>query len=169
MNYAFFEQLAEAEAHAYLATFLEEERKRIPPEWWERLRADGVNAIESYFAEFVTKIGLHSVSPPADLPAYIVESMERDHGGFREFSSDADRISVLAAAFYFGEAFRQSFDALSWSVGRPGRAEQGQPALTGFSSGSDLPVLIVTENLVLDYALDPSRVGTAIQTWTQFV
>ena len=36
MDYRFFEQLTVAEAEAYLATFLEEERKRIPTEWWDR-------------------------------------------------------------------------------------------------------------------------------------
>jgi hypothetical protein len=169
LDYRFFEELAGAEARDYLATFVEEERKRIPPEWWDRLLAEGVDAIGPYFAEFVPKIKIVQVAPPADLPKYIVESMERDHGGFRDFASQGDRIAVLVAAFYFGEAFQRSFPSLSWAVGRADRAEQGQPVVTGFSSDSDLPVLVVAENLVLEYERDPSRVATAVRTWREFV
>jgi hypothetical protein len=169
LDYRFFEQLTAAEAETYLATFLEEERKRISPQWWNRLMADGVGAIEPYFAEFVAKISVVQVAPPDDLPEYIVESMEREHGGFPDFATDADRIAVLAAAFYFGEAFRRSFPSLSWAVGRPHRAEEGQPVVTGFSSDADLPVLVVTENLALDYEGDPRPVATAIDSWRRFV
>jgi hypothetical protein len=168
LDYRFFEQLTVAEAEAYLATFLEEEAKRIPPEWWNGLKADGVGAIEPYFAEFVPKISVVQVAPPDDLPEYIVESMEREHGGFRDFATEADRTAVLAAAFYFGEAFRRSFASLSWAVGRADRAEEGQPVVTGFSSDADLPVLEVAENLVFEYKDDPSRVATAVASWRRF-
>jgi hypothetical protein len=113
LDYRFFEQLTAAEAGAYLATFLEEERKRIPPEWWDRLMMDGAGAIASYFAEFVPKISVVQVAPPHDLPEYLVESTEREHGGFKDFATEADRIAVLAAGFYFGEAFQHSFPSLS--------------------------------------------------------
>jgi hypothetical protein len=131
--------------------------------------ADGVGAIEPYFAECVPKISLVQVAPPDDLAKYIVESMERDHGGFRDFATEADRIAVLATAFYFGEAFQHSFPSLAWAVGRADRAEEGQPVVTGFSSDTDLPVLVVAENLVFEYERDPSRVTTAIASWQRFV
>ena len=169
MDYRFFEQLTVAEAEEYLATLLEEERKRIPSEWWDRLTADGVRAIEPYFAEFVSKIRLVQTVPPDDIPEYIVESMEREHGGFRDLATDADRIAVLAAAFYFGEAFQRHFPSLSWAVGRADRAEEGQPVVTGFSSDADLPVLVVAENLVFEHQGDQSRVATAIATWQRAV
>jgi hypothetical protein len=169
VNYRFFEQLSEDEARAYLATFLKAERQRIPTEWWDRLTRDGVAAIEPYFAEFVPGIRLVQIAPPDDLPEYIVESMQREHGGFRDFETHTDRVAVLAAAFYFGEAFRRSFPALLWAVGRSERAEEGQPVVTGFSSDADLPVLEVAENLVLQYQRDPSRVATAVGSWRRVV
>jgi hypothetical protein len=169
LDYRFFEQLTATEAEAYLATFLEEERKRISPRWWDRLMADGVGAIEPYFAEFVAKVSLVQAAPPDDLPEYIVEAMEREHGGFPDFATDADRNAALAAAFYFGEAFRRSFPSLSWTVGRADRAEQGQPVLTGFKTDADLPVLVVTENLALGYEPDPDAVATAIASWRRAV
>lgn len=169
LDYRFFEQLTFAEAEAYLATFREEERKRIPPVWWDRLIAAGVAAIGPYFAEFVPKISVVEVAPPNDLPEYIVESMERDHGGFRDFATEADRLAVLAAAFYFGEAFQRSFPSLSWAVGRAERAEEKQPVVAGFSTDADLPALSVAENLILEYERDPSRVTTAVDSWRRFV
>jgi hypothetical protein len=169
LDYRFFEQLTVAEADAYLATFLEQERRRIAAEWWSRLMGDGVGAIEPYFAEFMPGIRVVRVAAPDGLPEYIVESMERDHGGFRDFATQGDRIAVLAAAFYFGAAFRRSFPSLSWSVGRADRAEAGQPVVTGFSSDVDLPVLVVAENLVLEYEDDPSRVATAVASWRRVV
>ena len=45
MDYRFVEQLAVSDAEVYLGTFLEEERKRVPADWWDRLMADGVDAI----------------------------------------------------------------------------------------------------------------------------
>jgi hypothetical protein len=168
LNYRFFEQLAEAEAEAYLGTFLEEERKRIPPLWWERLMEDGAAAIEPCFAEFVPRIRLLQVAPPDDLPEYIVESMQRGHGGLPDFASHAGRVAVLAAAFYFGEAFQCGFASLSSAVGRVERAEEGQPVVTGFSD-LDLLALTVAENLVLEYERDPSRVATAVDYWRHFV
>ena len=108
LNHQFFEQPTVPESEGYLATLLEEERKRIPMDWWDRLMADGVGAIEPYCAEFVPKISVVQVAPPDDLPEFIVESMVREHGGFRDFATETDRIAVLAAAFYFGEAFRRA-------------------------------------------------------------
>jgi hypothetical protein len=129
---------------------------------------DGVAAIEPYLAEFVPKITIVKVAPPDDLPEYIVESMTREHGGFRDFATEADRIAVLAAAYYFGDAFQRSFPSLSWTVGRADGAEEGQPVVTGFSSDADLPVLAVAENLVFEYEAQPSRVVTAIASWRRF-
>jgi hypothetical protein len=169
LDYRFFEQLTVPEADAYLAAFLEEERKRISREWLDRVSADGVGAIEPYFAEFVPRISVVQVAPPDGLPEFIVESMERKHGGFLDFATESDRMAVLSAAFYFGEAFRRSFQMLSWAVGRAERAETGQPVVTGFTGDADLPVLLVAENLVMTYERDRSRVATAIATWRRVV
>ena len=169
MDYRFFEQLAVAEAEVYLVTFLEEERKRIPPAWWDRLMADGVGAIEPYFAEFAPKIGLVRVAPPEDLPEYIVKSMERDHGV--SVSSRRMRIGSLSSllpsisARRFSEATRRCRGP--WVAQTV--PKKGSRWWTGFSSDADLPVLEVAENLALEYERDPSRVATAIATWRRVV
>lgn len=168
MDYAFFEGLTAAEADAHLAAFLAEGRERVDAGWWDRLSADGVDAIEPYFADFAPRLEVIQVPPPDDLPGFVVRSMYDHHGGFQDFAHQEDRIAVLTAAFYFGEAFRESFPALTWAVGRRDRAETGQPVVTGFTSDADLPVLEVTENLAMVYRDDPSRVATATASWKPF-
>ena len=163
MDYRFFESLSAGDAREYLEAFLRAGRSGIGERWWERLRADGTAAIPAYFADVAGRIRVVNVAAPADVPSFIVEAMERDHGGFRDFSGDDDRAEVLRAAFFLGEAFIHEHASLSWAVGRSDRAEQGQPVVTSFATDSDLPALLVAENLLL--AFEPDRAAVAVATW----
>src|SRR4051812_40845951 len=90
--------------------------------------------------------------------------MQRDHGGFRDFATHADRIAVLAAALYSGEAFQRSFRSLGWAVGRtvqPNKASRSCPdsAATQTSRYS-----WSRRNLVVEYNRDRTRVTTAVDS-----
>jgi hypothetical protein len=163
VDYHFFEALSDEEAGKYLDEFLRVGRAGVRQSWWERLEADGLSAIAPFFAEVAERIRVVEVAPPDDVPGFIVEAMERDHRGFRDFDGDEDRAGALIAAFYFGAAFDRGYASLSWSVGRPDRAEERQPVITGFHTDADLPVLEVAENLLLRY--DPAAISTAVATW----
>jgi hypothetical protein len=136
----------------------------VGEDWWRRLQTGGPSAIRSYFVDQAGVVGVVRVDPPPDVPGFIAEAMERDHGGFRDFADDEARVRALAAAFYLGSAFVESFESLAWAVGRRDVAEVGQPVVTGFATGADLPVLAVAENLLLDFS--ERAVETAVATWT---
>jgi hypothetical protein len=167
VDYGFFEGLSDHAACEYLEAFIEAGRARISDEWWRRLQSEGTSAIPPYFAAQAEALRVVQTAPPEDTPHFIVEAMERDHGGFLDFAGDDDRVRVLGAAFYLGAAFMQSFGSLSWSVGQMDRAEAGQPVVTGFRTGADLPVLEVAENLLRRY--DPTATSTAVETWANVV
>jgi hypothetical protein len=163
----FFEELTDEDAQGYLDAFLKAGRARVGEDWWSRLQANGVSAVLPYFAAESELVGVARVPPPDDTPTFIVEAMERDHGGFVDFADDEGRGRVLGAAFFLGSAFIHSFRSLSWSIGQPDRAEAGQPVVTGFRTGADLPVLAVAGNLLLQF--DPHATSTAVATWRNVV
>ena len=107
------------------------------------------------------------IDPQPDTPVFIVEVMERDHGGFRDFNDDDSRGHVLGAAFLLGAAFVQNHDALSWALGADDVANVNQPVVAGFRMGAHLPVLSVAENLLMDF--DEQRVRSAVATWSGVV
>lgn len=167
MDYGFFEALTLQEADDYLDAFKHAGRARIGEEWWSRLLTEGTSAICPYFAEVAEAVGVAQVPPPPDTPAFIVQAMERDHGGFHEFVDDDSRGEVLGAAFFMGAAFIQSYPSLTWSVGAQDVADAGQPVVSGFRTEAHLPVLSVAENLLISF--DQQRVTTAVATWSRVV
>jgi hypothetical protein len=167
VNYRFFEELSSADARRYLDAFLAAGRASMNDFWQRQLQERGTSAVPPYFSDVAARIRVVATSPPEDLPEFIVESMERHHGGFRDFGGDDDRVTVLRAAFFLGAAFIHGYPTLSWAVGRRDRAEEGQPVVTGFRTDADLPVLVVAENLLLEH--DPQKVSRAIATWERVV
>ena len=167
MDYRFFETLTLQEAEDYLDAFKRAGRARIGDDWWSRLPTEGTSAICPYFAEVAGVVRVAQVPPPPDAPAFIVQAMERDHGGFCEFADDDSQRAVLRAAFFMGAAFIHSYPCLTWSVGAKDVADTGQPVVCGFRTGAHLPVLSVAENLLISF--DEQRATTAVETWRRVV
>jgi hypothetical protein len=168
VDYRFFENLNSDEARTYLERFLSVASDRLAQEAVQRLQAEGVEAVPSLFEDAAARVTVVQRPAPEDLEPWIIEAMEQHHGGFPDFAGDSDRLQVLVAAYVLGQA--QTFDALSWDVGREDRAEAGQPVITGFRTGADLPVLEVAENLLVRRSgnvADSAR--TAVETWRRVV
>jgi hypothetical protein len=171
MDYAFFENLSPEEARAYLARFLELESREVE-ETLAAARADGVAAdfsvesVPGLLGWLGPRVGMHEVPPPPDAPDWLVDSMNAQHGGFREFDEESKPL-VLRAAYYLGESFVRSHEKLAWALGRPDNAEFQQPVVTGLRTGADLPPLEVAENLmrVAERPEFPDRLRMAVDTW----
>ena len=167
MDYAFFEALSREEAEEYLHGFKHAGRARISDAWWSRLTREGTTSICPYFAEVSDAVRVVQRPLPRDTPSFVVQAMEREHGGFRDFADDDSRGAVLAAAFFLGAAFIESHPSLTWAVGAEDVADAGQPMVSGFGTGSHLPVLSVAENLLISF--DEQRTTTAVTTWSKVV
>jgi hypothetical protein len=167
VDYRFFETLSREEAKEYLHGFKRAGRARISDEWWSRLTREGAPSICPYFAEVSDAVRVVQTPPPRGTPSFVVQAMERDHGGFRDFADDDSRGAVLAAAFFMGAAFIESHPSLTWAVGAEDVAAAGQPVVSGFRTGSHLPVLSVAENLLISF--DEQQTTTAVTTWSKVV
>jgi hypothetical protein len=167
VDYGFFEALSREEAEGYLDAFQRAGRACISDEWWSRLTREGTSSICPYFADVSSAVRVVQTSPPDDTPPFVVQTMKREHGGFRDFADNNSRDAVLGAAFFMGAAFLQSHPSLRWAVGAADTADTGQPVLFGFRTGSHLPVLSVAENLLIDF--DEQRTTTAVTTWSSVV
>lgn len=173
MDFRFFEALRPDEAREYLRRYLEVERVALASERGgqigSRSVADDESEVVRFFTSLAPRIKLVQGELPPDVPAWVRSSMEQ-FGGARDFDPES-RPLVLRASFYLGESFVRTFPKLHWATGREHRAEQNQPVVSGFGSDADLPVLLVSENLLLcadahDFA---ERVQTAVETWRRAV
>ncbi len=163
MDYAFFESLSRQQAAEYLDAFKRAGRARIGDPWWSRLLKEGTASICPYFEEVSEAVHVVRTAAPPDTPAFIVEAMEREHGGFQDFADDDSRVRVLGAAFFLGAAFIEEFPSLRWAVGSEDVADVGQPIVSGFRTGTHLPVLSVAANLLISF--DDESTATAVSIW----
>lgn len=175
MDYAFFEQLSTDEAREYLDRYLKTEAEKVA-HLAESLHAEGIEAdfslraLPGVLAWLAGHVEVIAAEPPADTPAWLRDSMDAEHGGFRDFTEDS-REWVLRASYFLGEAFVREGTNLTWGIGRRERAEFHQPVVTGFRTDADLPVLTVAENLYLG-CKGPGleeRARTVIATWREAI
>lgn len=174
MDFKFFERLSRSEARRFLDNFL-----RVESAGFALLRneaeKDGVKCDLSLssIVELLTWLGKNVSSTPRDpdltLPVWIRETDSYSRGLF-DLTKESS-IATMRMAYYFGESFVHQFEPLEWGIGNVNFAQQNQPVVTGFRGGMELPVVMVTENLVrgLSSGEPPSVAAKAVETWASFV
>jgi hypothetical protein len=170
MDIEFFENLSVEDAERYLQRFLEVERSGIK-RTVRVVRSAGVEvdySLESV-APFIVwtaeSVRTREVPKPTDLPGWLATSIPAED---LVEVAEASRSLVLRAAYYLGESLVRNRPNLRWGVGSADFAHQQQPSVLGFRGDQELPVLLVTENTVLNatQADDPrAAVERPINTW----
>lgn len=152
MDFEVFENFTDDEALRYVSGFLQVGRDRLPA-FCELVSRDGLRAdlsigsIAGIAAWVSRRVVTLPLPPDPDLPHWIRDSEEYLNDNF-DFD-EASKSLILRLAFYYGESFVRTYeDRLSWAVGDRDTAPQGQPVVTGFMHGLQLPVLMVAENVV---------------------
>ena len=144
MDWWFFREGTEAEAHEYLERFLDDGAAGIEA---AGPKADlSLASVPEVLARIGTQVELVDATP-ADAPEWVREVVAEHGGGFREFA-EGSRSHVLRAAYYLGASFVSTYPVLRWHLGAADRPEVRQPVVTGFASGEDLPVLGAAEALL---------------------
>jgi hypothetical protein len=144
VDWWFFREGTEAEAHEYLERFLDDGAAGIEA---AGPTADfSLASVPEVLGWIGTGVELVDAEP-ADAPDWVREVVAEHGGGFREFA-ETSRSHVLRAAYYLGASFVTTYPVLRWGLGAPDRPEVRQPVVTGFGAGEDLPVLGTAEALL---------------------
>jgi hypothetical protein len=164
MNFAFFENLTVQEAREYLDRF-RALGNDVLPDLISAAEVDGVVAdlsvasIEGVVGWVARQAVTFPLAPAPALPEWIRASDTYEANLF-DFD-EPSKVLILRLAFYLGESFARTYPQLSWGVGRKDTAPQGQPVITRFLHGMEMPVLLVAENLVARAASGESPAGDA--------
>jgi hypothetical protein len=171
MNLGCFQDFSEIAANAWLSRFLTEESGAMS-DYATDLRDDGiavdfsVESIPAHVIWVAERVRTSKPSADPEIPDWVQESELFEETNF-EFDGDS-RILLLRFAYYLGESFVRENPALSWAVGAPRTAPQGQPVVKGFDFEMELPVLMVAEVLVARVVRQHSPdggAGKAIDSW----
>ena len=170
VNFGFFESLAPGEAEALLRDFLAESRDAMP-EFLTSAAGVGADFSVDSVPPLLDWIGASVTTQPRqpdpELPEWI-----RASETYARYLFDFDqrsRLLVVRGAYYLGESFAQSFTHLRWAVGRRETAPQGQPVITGFKHGMELPVLLVVENTIARDIAEPSDTRSTAEATTSWL
>lgn len=175
MDFAFFEQLTEGDAAAFLENYRAlgaeglEDLEKLVGDRHGGSRDFTVGSVRSAFEVLARKVITTPAALDESLPDWIKTS-ESYRTGLYDFSDDA-RVLILRLSYYLAETLlRVSGGALRWGMGDPDTAVKGQPVLEGFKNDVQMSPHLVTENLLrrLIEEPDPSAaddVDRAIATW----
>jgi hypothetical protein len=144
VDWWFFREGTDAEAHEYLERFLDDGAAGIEG---AGPRADfSLASVPEVLGWIGTGVELVDATP-ADAPEWVRDVVAEHGGGFRALA-ETSRSHVVRAAYYLGAAFVTTYPVLRWDLGAADRPEVRQPVVTGFGSGEDLPVLPTAEALL---------------------
>lgn len=171
MNFKYFESLSKEEAQEYLDEFLLFGKGR------------GIEILEGHL-HFTRDLdfNIQSLSPilkallPAlktiprtpdeTLPHWIRNTPDYKKGLF-DFDESSKSI-VLAAAYYIGETFTETYKSLSWSTGNIDYAQGNMPVVRGFKYKKELPPILISENIfhgIISGISTIDSIDTAINAW----
>lgn len=164
--------MSQREAREYLAQYLALERQGIE-EMREQATHRGchldysIASVAPVFRWLMGGATFRRIPVPKEEPEWIRQSHDQ---GLVEFAEHT-KVLILRASFYLGEAFVCSFATLSWDIGQHGYMEQNTPVIRGFGDRSQMPTLVVGENLFASVLADGNDhcLERAIAAWANKV
>jgi hypothetical protein len=174
MDESFFKKLSPQEANEFLRQFLEVE-SRLIKETIKQCAAQGikmdysVKSILPFLRWVATKMRTTSKEPDPVAPEWLC-----NHPVYTKHLFDFDEPSgmlITRAGYYMGESFVRTFGNLRWGIGdeheRIKTSEKNMPVVTGFHVGTEMPPVLIVENILREHVSDPKskRIKVCIETW----